>query len=409
MSEPGAPLKQRIYSIDVLRGLVMVIMLLDHTREYVNADAFLFSPTDLSKTSAALFFTRWITHFCAPAFVFLAGTSIYLQRLRGKGRAELSRFLVTRGLWLIVLEFTVVRLAIFFSFDYSFFGVAEVIWIFGVSMILMAAIIWLPTWVAGLFGIAMIALHNLLDTISVPAATAFAASPPPDAWQTLWLFLHQPGMVPLFGGVSKLFVAYPLIPWVGVMAVGYALGVVYEWEAKRRQKLLLLIGAAATAAFIIIRFVNVYGDPAQWSEQSSTFFTFLSFLNTTKYPVSLLFLLMTLGPAIVFLAVADRAGETSVFTRILLVYGRVPLFYFILQMFVAHLAGVLLGSISGQSVGFLFTNFPFSETVKAPPGFGFSLAATYAAWIAGVALLYPICSWYGRLKRTNGHWLFSYL
>lgn len=409
MSEAGASLKQRIYSVDILRGLVMVVMLLDHTREYVHAESFIISPTDLSKTSAALFFTRWITHFCAPIFVFLAGTSIYLQLLRGKSRSELSRFLVTRGLWLIFLEFTVVRLAIFFSFDYSFFGVAEVIWIFGVSMILMAAIIRLPTWAVGVFGLALILLHNLLDGISVPPAISFAGTPPPDVWQTLWLFLHQPGMVPLFGGASKMFVAYPLIPWIGVMAAGYALGSVYALEAARRRKLLFAIGAAATAGFVLLRLANVCGDPSAWSYQSTPAFTFLSFLNTTKYPVSLLFLLMTLGPALLFLGATDGTEAKGPISRILITYGRVPLFYFILQMFVAHLAGVVLGYLSGQEVGFLFTNFPFSDTVKAPAGFGFGLPVTYAAWIAGVALLYPLCLWYGKAKQRSRHWLFSYL
>lgn len=409
MSETGASLKQRINSIDLLRGLVMIIMLLDHTREFVNADAFLFSPTDLSKTNVALFFTRWITHFCAPAFVFISGTSIYLQRLKGKSRSELARFLVTRGLWLIVLEFTVVRLAIFFSFDYSFFGVAEVIWIFGVSMILMAGIIWLPTWVIGAFGGAMIVLHNLFDGVRVPPATAFAGDPPLSGLQAVWLFLHQPGMVPMFGGATKLFVAYPLMPWVGVMAAGYALGAVYGWESERRRKLLFAIGALATLGFLVLRAMNVYGDPSPWGYQASSVFTFLSFLNVTKYPVSLLFLLMTLGPSLLFLAATDRIDGNGRIASVVLTYGRVPLFYFILQMFVAHLAGVLLGYFSGQEVGFLFTNFPFSDTVKAPPGFGFGLPVLYAAWICGVALLYPLCLWYGRLKRRSGHWLFSYL
>ena len=226
--------KERISSVDLLRGLVMVIMLLDHTREYVHNDAFLFSPTDLSKTNVALFFTRWITHLCAPTFVFLAGTSIYLQRLRGKGRNELAKFLVTRGLWLIILEFTVVRLALFFNLDYSFFGVAEVIWVFGVSMIVMAALVYLPVWIVGAIGIVMITVHNLFDGANVPPATAMAGPPSLDTWQTIWLFLHQPGFVPLFGGASKLFVAYPLIPWIGVMAVGYALGGVYAGSPARR-------------------------------------------------------------------------------------------------------------------------------------------------------------------------------
>jgi len=409
MMEADKTIRERISSVDLLRGLVMVIMLLDHTREFVHADAFVFNPTDLSKTNVALFFTRWVTHLCAPTFVFLAGTSIYLQRLRGKGRNELARFLVTRGLWLIVLEFTVVRLAVFFSFDYSFFGVAEVIWVFGVSMIVMAAIVYLPVWAAGAIGVAMIALHNLFDGANVPTATAMAGAPPLDAWQTLWLFLHQPGFVPLFGGASKLFVAYPLLPWIGVMAAGYALGAVYAWESQRRRKTLYILGATAVFFFVVLRAINIYGDPSPWSVQPSPVFTFLSFLNTTKYPASLLFLLMTLGPALLILAATDRIDSEKLFARILIVYGRVPLFYFILQMFVAHAFGVVLGALAGWDVGFLFTNFPFAPDIKAPPGFGFPLWVVYTAWLTGVALLYPICVWYGNLKRKRKHWLLSYL
>ena len=409
MTKTDRTIRERISSVDLLRGLVMVIMLLDHTREFVHADAFVFSPTDLSKTNVALFFTRWITHLCAPTFVFLAGTSIYLQRLRGKSQSELARFLVTRGLWLIVLEFTVVRLAVFFNLDYSFFGVAEVIWVFGVSMIVMAAIIYLPVWAAGAIGVAMIALHNLFDGVTVSPATSMAGTPPLDAWQTIWLFLHQPGFVPLLDGASKLFVAYPLMPWVGVMAAGYALGAVYARESQRRRKTLYILGGAAIVLFVVIRAVNVYGDPSPWSVQASPVFTVLSFLNTTKYPASFLFLLMTLGPALLILAATDRVNGENLIARILIVYGRVPLFYFILQMFVAHAFGVVLGVLAGWDVGFLFTNFPFAADVKAPQGFGFPLWIVYVAWIAGVVLLYPVCVWYGDLKRQRKHWVFSYL
>jgi uncharacterized membrane protein len=401
-------LRPRIVSVDLLRGLVMVIMLLDHTREYVNAEAFLFSPTDLSKTATALFFTRWITHFCAPTFVFLAGTSIYLQRRRGKSTSELSRFLFTRGLWLIVVEFTLVRFAIFFNFDYSFFGLAEVIWIFGVSMVVMAALVWLPVAVSAIFGLVLIFGHNMLDSFSMGPAMAAPGSKP-GAWQTIWIFLHQPGMVPMFGGATNLFVAYPLIPWVGVMAAGYALGTVYAWDSERRRRFLFGIGFAAVALFLVVRYLNFYGDPAPWQSQSTEWFTVLSFLNTTKYPVSLLFLLMTLGPALIFLAAVDNANGKGMVSNILLTFGRVPLFYFILQMFVAHLAGVILGYLAGFDVGFWFTNYPFSDTIKAPPGFGFSLATTYVAWLVGLIILYPICRWYGDVKRQSGHWLFSYM
>ena len=410
MSETSEKLYKRIDSIDFLRGLVMVIMLIDHTREYVHADAFISSPTDLTKTNAMLFFTRWITHLCAPTFVFLAGTSIYLQKMRGKSSAELSKFLLTRGLWLIFLEFTVVRFSLFFNFDYTFFGLAEVIWIFGVSMIILAALVYMPIKIVAAFGIGMIALHNTLDRFAVPPATSMAGTPAPDFLQSLWLVLHQPGFVPLTQNV-KMFVAYPIIPWIGVMAAGYALGAVYTWETERRRKFLLKLGLASTVLFVFIRAANLYGDPQPWAMQESPLFTFLSFLNTTKYPASLLFLLMTLGPAMMILAWADKindSNENGFLSRVFITFGRVPLFYFILQMFVAHIFGILLSLLAGKNIGFYFLNFPNSST-DAPPGAGFPLWTVYAAWLAGLILLYPLCRWYGKIKQGRRGFPFSYL
>ena len=408
MPETSRPAKSRIQSVDILRGLVMSIMVLDHVREFVNADAFVFSPTDLTKTSTALFFTRWVTHFCAPTFVFLSGVSIYLQRMNGKTNRELSCFLFTRGLWLIFVEFTVIRFAVFFNFDYSFLGLAEVIWIFGVSMILLSAMIFLPLRVVAVIGLVMVAGHNLLDGIRIPPEIAFAGTPPPDLLQSVWIFLHQPGMV-LFDGVTKVFAAYPLIPWTGVMALGYSVGSLYEMESEKRRRILLRLGIVTTLLFVVLRAINIYGDPSPWSTQSSTFFTFLSFLNTTKYPVSLQFLLMTLGPAMLVLYAADRSKAENWFTKILIVYGRVPFFFFTLQMFYAHAAGVILGYAAGQDAGFLFTNFPFAANVQPPSGFGFPLWTAHVVWIAGLVILYPLCAWYGKVKRNSRHWAFSYL
>jgi uncharacterized membrane protein len=408
MSKINEKVYQRVDSIDFLRGLVMVIMLLDHTREYVHADAPRFSPTDLTKTNVLLFLTRWVTHLCAPTFVLLAGTSVYLQRLRGKSRSELSRFLLTRGLWLIVLEFTLVRFSMVFNVDYSFLGFAEVIWVFGVSMIVLGGFIHLPMRAIAALGISLMALHNLLDRISVPPAVAFASQPPPDALQKLWLILHQPGDIPFFGNSTFLFIAYPLIPWIGVMAAGYALGVVYSWERARRRKVLFRLGLALTSLFVLIRATNLYGEPQVWERQTSTAFTILSFLNTTKYPPSLLFLLMTIGPALLILAWADEVRKDNFLSRILIVFGRVPLFYFLLQMFVAHGFGVLLGMLAGKSIAHLFLNFPASSTNVAPDA-GFSLWVVYAAWLGGLVSLYPLCHWYGELKQRRRGFPFSYL
>ncbi len=406
-SQAAAKIYSRIDSVDFLRGVVMVIMLLDHTREYVHADAFRFSPTDLSKTSVLLFFTRWITHLCAPTFVLLAGTSIYLQILRGKSHSELSKFLLTRGLWLIFLEFTVVRFSIFFNVDYSFFGLAEVIWIFGVSMIALAALIFLPVRLVAAIGIAMIVLHNLLDGIQVPPATSMAGTPSPGTLEKLWLVLHQPGFVPLFQD-TKMFVAYPLVPWIGVMAVGFALGTIYAWEAERRRRFLFRLGLTLLGLFVVIRAVNIYGDPQPWTTQPTSVFTVLSFLNTTKYPPSFLFLLMTLGSALLILAFVDDVKRDRFLNQIIITFGRVPLFYFILQMFAAHGFGVLLNYLSGKSISYFFLNFPDSATT-APPDARFDLWVVYAVWLVGLVVLYPLCLWYGRIKQRRRGFPFSYL
>lgn len=402
MSETSEKFSQRLHSIDFLRGLVMVIMLLDHVRDYVHADAFRFNPTDLSKTNVLLFFTRWITHLCAPTFVFLAGTSIYLQFLRGKSRAELSKFLLTRGLWLVFLEFTVIRLAMVFNLDYRFLGYAEVIWIFGVSMIVLSGLIFLPVCLVGIIGVLMIAFHNLLDGFRVPPEIAFAGQPAPDLWQKLWLLLHQQGVVPLFGDV-KMFVAYPLIPWIGVMAAGYAFGVIYTWDADKRRSLLLKLGGLLVISFVLASAAITYF----YTKQTDAVFIFLDFLNANKYPPSLLFLLMTLGPAMLILAFADDLNADKLINRILIVFGRVPLFYFILQMFLAHAFGVVLNYLAGKPVDFLFANFP--ESANAPPESGFSLTVVYAAWIAGLVMLYPLCVWYGKIKLNRRGFPFSYL
>jgi len=402
-----AGISGRIYSVDFLRGVVMMIMLLDHTRDYVMAGALQSDPTDPATTTVAVFFTRWITHYCAPTFVFLSGVSIYLQKLSGKSNDVLARFLVTRGFWLIFLEFTIVRFGIVFNLDYSFFGMAQVIWVIGVSMIVMAALIYLPVRVVGAAGVGMIVLHNLLDGLRVPPQIAFAATPPPSFSQDFWMVLHQQGIVPITSSSSAFF-AYPLIPWIGVMAAGYAFGTIYAWEPQRRRKLLLGLGMAAMALFIVIRLINIYGDPNPWKFQETGVATLLSFLNTTKYPPSLLFLLMTLGPALLVLALTDQIDGKTIWPRVGIVFGRVPMFYYLLQWFMAHGSAVLLGYLAGKDVGYLFLNL-LQMGQAAPPGHGFPLWVVYSDWIAGLIILYPLCLRWGNLKRRNKHWLLSYI
>ena len=388
----------RVDSVDLLRGLVMVIMLLDHTRDFVHADSLLFDPSDLSRTTPALFLTRWITHFCAPVFVLLAGTGAYLQLARGKTKAELSRFLWTRGLWLIVLELTVVRFGVAFNLDYAAFpGFLQVIWVIGVSMIVLAALVHLRLRTVAAIGVAMIALHNLADGVimDVPNEPAWLVS--------VWMILHQQGFIP----GTRMLVLYPLVPWIGVMAAGYALGAVYEWEPERRRRFLLRLGLGLTAAFVVLRAVNVYGDPSRWAVQESPAFTVLSFLRTTKYPPSLLFLLMTLGPAMLLLAWAE-ATRRGPLGRALVTFGRVPLFFYVLQWLTAHGLAILLGLAAGQPVAYQLMD-PISKIGRVPPGAGFSLAVTYAAWIGGTLLLYPLCRWFAEVKRRRRDWWLGYL
>lgn len=406
---PLEPARSRIDSIDLLRGIVMVIMMLDHTRDFVHNAVYQFDPTDPTRTNLVLFFTRWITHFCAPVFVFLAGTGAYLQFMRGKSKGELSRFLLTRGLWLILLELTVVRLAVTFSFDYRFFGFLQVIWVIGVSMIVLAALIHLPLKVVAAFGLIMIGVHNYFDDFRFESWRG-PETPVPSLAGKLWMLLHQPFEgIPIAGFPSPvLFVIYPLIPWIGVMAAGYAFGALYRLDPLRRRRLLVIIGAVTTALFIGLRLINRYGDRAEWSQQKNIIYTVLSFLNTSKYPPSLLFLLMTLGPAILALALFEaKQGKAGRIREIFVTFGRVPLFFYVLQWFTAHIISIILHFAFGKPVGWLFQS-PMTFA-PPPPEAGFNLAVVYVAWIIGVVLLYPLCKWFAGVKARRKDWWLSYL
>jgi uncharacterized membrane protein len=384
------PPRARIESVDVVRGVIMIIMALDHTRDYFGIPGQ--NPTDLSSASAALFLTRWITFFCAPVFFLLTGTGAYLS-LRRKSPAELSHFLATRGAWLIFLEIVVMRcLAYQFNVDYRV-TMLLVLWALGWAMITLAILVRFPTVVATVFGIVLIAGHNLLDPVR-------SANP-------VWAILHSPGFV-LNTPQHVVFAAYPLIPWIGVTAVGYALGQVYAWNEERRRAFLLRAGAALTASYIVLRALNVYGDPVRWSPQKTALFTVLSFLNVNKYPPSLLFLLMTLGPALIFLWAVDR--RTPAALRPALVIGKVPLFYYVLHFALIHLLAVATCYARYGSAHWMFESpdlghYPFS----APPGWGYSLPVVYLIWAIVVVAMYPLCRWFAALKaRRNDPWL-SYL
>jgi len=397
--------RQRFDSIDILRGLVMVLMVLDHTRDFVHADALRFDPTDLTKTTPLLFFTRWVTHFCAPIFVFLAGVGPALQLNRGRSVAEVGRYLWTRGLWLVLLEFTVIRFGVFFDFSLAFFGFMQVIWVLGVSMVVLAALIRLPTAAILAIGAVMVAGHNLLDPIQVqpipPNQTIIGLG------GVLWSVLHQPNAIQPFGANMPFgFVAYPLVPWIGVMALGFVFGGGYT-RCGDRPRWLAKWGVGLTVAFIAIRAINLYGDSSRWTAQASGTFTLLSFLNTTKYPPSLLYLLMTLGPGLLLLALLERRS-TWPGSRVLLLFGQVPLFFYLLQWYVAHLLGIGAALLGGYPTAPFFASPPEGFT-PPPPGMGFGIGMVYLAWLIAVTLLYFPCRWWAAQKKVRTEWWVRYL
>ena len=399
--------RARLGSIDLLRGLVMIVMVLDHTRDYVHVDGLAGDPTNLATTTAMLFLTRWVTHYCAPTFVFLAGVGAYLQYARGMSTRDLSRFLVTRGIWLIVLEATVIRVCTWFNFDYSFLINLQVIWTLGVSMIVLAALIHLPLRAIAAFGLTLIVVHNAFDGIRVPSWQP--GLPAPSVGAKLWILLHQGGeFLPIFGnGSPVMFVVYPLVPWVGVIAAGYVCGALYTLEAERRRRLLVRIGLSLIALFIVLRAGNVYGDPRPWAPQSSVLFSLFSFVNTTKYPVSLLYLLMTIGPALLALAWFESRAPSRV-EQVLTRVGRVPLFFYLWQWPLAHGLAVALSAAAGMSVAHYFISPP-ALFAAIPPNSGFNLPVVYLCWATVLAVLIPMSLWFARVKERNPAWWLRYL
>jgi uncharacterized membrane protein len=400
--------RTRLGSIDLLRGLVMIVMVLDHTRDYVSTVGLIGNPTDLATTTPMLFLTRWITHYCAPLFVFLAGVGAYLQHSRGMSTGDLSRFLFTRGLWLIVLEATVIRSLIWFNLDYSFLSNLQVIWVLGVSMIVLAALIHLPLSVVAAFGLIMIVSHNAFDGVRVMGWQG-PGTPAPDAMGKLWILLHQAGeFMPVVGDSGPIvFVIYPLVPWIGVLAVGYACGALYTLDADRRRAWLVRIGLALIAAFIVLRYTNLYGDPQPWSPQPTLLFSIFSFVNTTKYPVSLLYLLMTIGPALLALAWFESRRPSRV-EQIVTRVGRVPLFFYLWQWPLAHGLAIVLSAAAGKEIGYFFMSPP-QVFAAFPPDAGFSLPVVYVCWAAILAVLIPMCLWFARVKERNPAWWLRYL
>lgn len=387
----------RIASIDFLRGVVIVIMALDHVRMYFGQGSWYASPTDLATTTPLLFFTRWITHFCAPVFIFLAGTSAFLYGSKKESIRHMARYLFTRGLWLVIVEVVIVNFGWTFDTTYSFL-ILQVIWAIGISMMALAALVFLPIQIIFLIGLVLVFGHNLLDPITVQGTSLT---------DFLWYILHQPRLVILNERLVSIF--YPVLPWLGLMALGYVFGNLFkrDYPATRRTLWLLASGIAATILFILLRQSNAYGEPITWQPQDSAIFSLISFLNTTKYPPSLQFLLMTMGPALVLLALSEYAHIQV--TNPFVTFGRVPFFFYILHIYFIHALALLGLEIAGWDWRqyILSAEAFLSGSLNS---FGFGLAVVYGVWVGVVVLLYPLCGWYQKVRENHPEWRWlSYL
>ena len=389
--EPPALAVNRIASVDILRGMVMALMALDHVRDFFHAQALQFDPLDFAQSYPALFATRWVTHFCAPVFVFLSGVSVYLQRTQGRSRGGLSRRPLTRGLWLVFIELTVVGFGWSFSFDFLFL---QVIWTIGWSMVVLAAMVWLPTPAILAIGLVIVAGHNLLDPLQ-PAQ--FGPLAP------LWSALHESGPILVEGRLVGFF-AYPLIAWIGVMALGYGLGPVFRLDTPARRRTLYALGAGAVAMFVLLRLLDGYGDANSWEVQATFAQTAMDFLATTKYPPSLQFLCMTLGPALLLLPLLERLRGRAAEPWI--TFGAVPFFFYVLHVYLAHGLSVGLSLAQGYPVWGVGDLFRGAQGLQ---GFGVPLLATYGVWLLVLALLYPLCRWLAAFKGRRRDWWLSYV
>lgn len=396
-SSQPASRAERLDGIDLLRGAIMIVMALDHVRDFVS-DRLLEDPTNLKTTTPALFLTRWITHYCAPTFIFLAGTGAFLAGTRGKSKGELSWFLLARGLWLAIFEITINRALWMFNYDLHVYG-AGVFWAIGLSMMVLAALVYLPTPVVAAFGLMMIVYHNLLDGIQVQQDGPL---------KLLWTILHSPNEVPIFEGSSfKFGTGYCLIPWAGVMAAGYGFGAFFCLDRSTRQWWFAFLGLLLIFNFVLLRSLNIYGDPQRWERQADFTRTVLSFINCTKYPPSLLYLLMTLGPAILSLAIFDR--PLGAWSKPVITFGRVPFFFYLLHIPLIHGLAVAIDRIrfgwSPQA-----TAGPWDlGNMKLPPNYGVGLAEVYGMWILVLLVLYLPCRWFAGVKARNKSTWLSYV
>ncbi|MES1158509.1 MAG: heparan-alpha-glucosaminide N-acetyltransferase domain-containing protein [Terricaulis silvestris] len=387
---------ERLAAIDMLRGLVIAIMALDHVRDFVHVEAFQFDPTDMARTYPLLFATRWVTHLCAPTFVFLSGVSIYLQAAKGKTGWTLSRFLLTRGLWLVFLELTLVGWA------WSFWPLAQpflqVIWAIGWSMIAMALLVHLPRVAVLAVGVAIIALHNLTDAWT-PAQFGELSG--------VWIFLHV-STFQTFHGAPIALDFYPVLPWLGIMAFGYGLGGVFTMERAQRDRTLVLLGLSMLALFVALRSGNFYGDPKPWTHQPDFAHAAMSFMNVQKYPPSLLYVCATLG--FVFTIFPLLARLKGPLAKVFTTFGATAMFTYLLHIYIIHIIAIIIAIAQGFDP-MIEINF-FDKLFLHPDlfnGFGVPLWAVYPIWLTVLAILYPISSWWAGVKRTRRDWWLSYL
>jgi uncharacterized membrane protein len=402
-------MKPRLDAIDLVRGTVMILMLLDHTRDFAHEGALFSDPLDPPTTTPILYATRWITHLCAPTFVLLAGLGAGLRRLRGVPIAEQSRLLWTRGLWLVAVEIVVLRMLVWFNADFRFLAHLQVIWAIGIAMIALAALVRLPVTAIVAIGLAIVLGHNALDGLRVPVWGGPEA-PVPSALDKLWMLVHQGGFFPIAGWPSPVVWAhYPVLPWIGILALGYGLADVYRWPGDRRRRLLFGLSAGMVAAFLLLRATNLYGDPRPFAAQDTATRSVMAFLNVEKYPPSLLFTLATLAPCLFALALFDGRSFARGLPGAVVTFGRVPLFFYLLQWPTAHLAGVAVTLARGNDASPLFMNVVDLFSLPAPPGTGGSLGVTYLCWAAGVLLLYWPCRWFAAVKARRRDWWLSYL
>jgi uncharacterized membrane protein len=399
-SEVTAP-KSRIGSIDLMRGVVMILMAIDHVR--------VFSGIPAGGPTAGVFFTRWITHFCAPAFIFLAGTSIFLY---SRKHADVSRYLLSRGVWLVILEFTFLRVAWTFNFDFRHYEMAGVIWVIGCCMILMAGLVKLPLAAVGTIGVVIIAGHNLMDSHMGTLLEGLDSNPLSGLWKIMYVGFFA-GPIRFGADGPNLIVLYSIVPWIGVMAAGYAFGRIMTLEPARRKRLCLAIGLAAIALFLVLRGFNWYGDPRPWHRavagggDGPPMPALFSFLNTAKYPASLDFLLMTLGPMIALLPLLEGLG--GALARGIALFGRVPFFYYMLHIPLIHALALVVSKIRlGVVSPWLFTNHPMGNP-EPPDGYVWSLPQLYLIWGIAIVLLYLACRWFAALKAERKDWWLQYL